>query len=57
MNERWRRLVAFWNEHGTVAVARLIRTKIDAAIAGRPIFNEVAPADPVAWGDDGPRFA
>lgn len=49
MNERWRRLVAFWNEHGTVAVARLIRTKIYAAIAGRPIFNELAPANPVVF--------
>jgi O-antigen biosynthesis protein len=54
MNERWRRLVAFWSEHGTVAVVRLIRAKIDAAIAGHPIFNEMVPANLVLFNELAP---
>lgn len=45
MNERGRRFLAFWKEHGTAAAVRLIRAKLGDAIAGRPIFNELVPDD------------
>lgn len=43
MNERWNRFLAFWREHGTASTVQLIRAKIGAGIAGRPIFNKTIP--------------
>lgn len=48
MSVRVRRLLAFWKENGVLATVRLLRTKLGAAIAGRPVLNKIRPGSLVA---------
>jgi len=41
MSVRLRRLLAFLKENGAMATMRLFRTKLGAAVAGRPVFNRI----------------
>lgn len=56
MNERGRRFLSFWKQHGTAAVVRLIRVKMGDAISGRPILNKMGP-NFVGGGSGGPATA
>lgn len=48
MNVRVRRLLAFWKENGVSATVRLLRTKLGAAIAGRPVLNKIRAGSLIA---------
>jgi hypothetical protein len=48
MNVRVRRLLAFWKENGVSATVRLFRTKLGAAIAGRPVLNKIRAGSLIA---------
>jgi len=48
MSVRVRRLLAFWRENGVSATVRLFRTKLGAAIAGRPVLNRIRAGSLIA---------
>jgi hypothetical protein len=48
MSVRVRRLLAFWKENGVSATVRLFRTKLGAAIAGRPVLNRIRAGSLIA---------
>lgn len=48
MSVRVRRLLAFWKENGVSATVRLFRTKLSAAVAGRPVLNKIRAGSLIA---------
>ncbi|SEI92807.1 hypothetical protein SAMN05444746_10196 [Variovorax sp. OK212] len=48
MSVRARRLLAFLKENGASATVRLLRTKLGAAVAGRPVLNKIKAGSLIA---------